>query len=807
MQRLSSNKTINKSNKNILCYVTHNDIKKSFSFKKNMTIKEIKNIIIQKFENNEYNEIKSEDILIRSSTTKNRINSSNKSLEKIIDKNNNSRNKSKVINKNKDNKSKNIHKKANLYYKGKELVNDDQIIDNLVLNSRSEAIEFSVIILSLNESTFIDENKTKEKLIQNISEECPFHKDEKELYICVNCKVSFCKHCLSMHESHEIIEKKNLIRFKEELIILDRELSQSLSETNLSSIYELKNSNDNICKYNNILDKLQNRLDNVKKLHKGIINNYKKDVEKMLPYLLEYKEKIEQMIETSYQLDTMKNGQDFLDYYYWFVNIKKKKSKINQEIQNLKKKKHVFNELMEEFDEKIKKILIKTEDDYQTLKNYYYNYNNRYDSENQFRKGSFSTSLNQTILSSSSSIKNNNTPLKLNLFSLLNSNTVNYDILQSMRSKRSSLDISHLKENFVNYNNKDNLSNIKCISNSLFSPKNKNIKYKPIIENENGHVIKRHLSHSRFVNKRPDIFEKIDEKTEIEESLEEIDYPKLIYNIKPRTKTIYVFNFETKKINEIQLNLKNLSINCFELFHGLLSYKNNFYISGGNDSPTLFCKYFYKDNNKNITPLKELPSGHSFHGMLGIKSNIYIISGLNSKKVERYNILENSWEKLEDLNEYRIWPNCLDYRNRYIYVFNGLCKNNNEKNILIERFDINNIYSKWELLLLNNNSKIKLPSNLGGINIDDNYFLFIGGKNHSKENPNNECFKYSIENKTIEKDIDYKFLQNEEFNGKVFSNFGNYYYGEFSSNNNKKLYLINAFKKTIEEINCNDVNH
>ena len=128
----------------------------------------------------------------------------------------------------------------------------------------------------------------------------------------------------------------------------------------------------------------------------------------------------------------------------------------------------------------------------------------------------------------------------------LNHNTVNYDIIQSMRSKRSSLDISDLKENFVNYNNKDNLSSIKCISNSLFSPKNKNIKYKPIIENENGHVIKRHLSHSRFVNKRPDIFEKIDEKTEIEESLEEIDYPKLIYNIKPRTKP-YMFSILKQK--------------------------------------------------------------------------------------------------------------------------------------------------------------------------------------------------------------------------------------------------------------------
>ena len=770
-----------------------------------MTIIEIKNIILQKFENDESNETKSEDILSRSSTTQKKINSSTKSLEKVINKNNSSRNKSKVINKNKDNKSKNIHKKANLYYKGKELVNDDQIIGNLVLNNGSEALEFSVIILSLNESTFIDEKKTKEKLIKNISEECPLHKDKKELYICVNCNVSFCNHCLSKHESHEIIEKKNLIQFKEELITLDKELSQSLSETNLSSIYEIKNSNDNNCKYNNILDKLQNRLDNVKKLHKGIINNYKKDVEKILPYLLEYKEKIEQMIEASYQLDTMKNGQDFLDYYYWFVNIKKKKSKINQEIQNLQKKKHMFNELMEEFDEKIKKILIKTEDDYQTLKNYYHNYNNRYDSENQFRKGNSSTSLNQTILSSSTPIKNNNTPLKLNLFSLLNRNTVNFDMLQSMRSKRSSIDVSNLSENFVNNNNKDDLSSINSISNSLFSPKNKNIKYKPIIENENGHSMKKHLSHNRFLNKRPDIFEKIDEKTEIEESFEDINFPKLIYNIKPRTKNIYVFNYETKKIDEIQLNLKNLSINCFESFHGLLSYKNNFYISGGNDSPTLFCKYFYKDNNKNIAPLKELPSGHSFHGMLGIKSYIYIVSGLNSKKVERYNILENSWEKLEELKEYRIWPNCLDYKNRYIYVFNGLCKNNNEKN-LIERFDINNINSKWEIILLNNNAKLKLPSNLGGINIDDNYFLLIGGNNDSKDNRNNECFKYSIENNTLEKDIDYKFLLKEEFNGKVFSNFGNYYYGEFSSNNNKKLYLINAFKKTIEEINCKDVN-
>lgn len=74
-------------------------------------------------------------------------------------------------------------------------------------------------------------------------------------------------------------------------------------------------------------------------MHKGIINNYKKDIDKTLPYLLEYKEKIEQLIESSYQLDTIKNEQQFMDYYYWFTNIKQKNQKIKQEIQNLQRKK------------------------------------------------------------------------------------------------------------------------------------------------------------------------------------------------------------------------------------------------------------------------------------------------------------------------------------------------------------------------------------------------------------------------------------------------------------------------------------
>ena len=45
--------------------------------------------------------------------------------------------------------NKNRHKTVNLFFKGKELINDDEIIGNLVSNNGKEELELSVIILSL----------------------------------------------------------------------------------------------------------------------------------------------------------------------------------------------------------------------------------------------------------------------------------------------------------------------------------------------------------------------------------------------------------------------------------------------------------------------------------------------------------------------------------------------------------------------------------------------------------------------------------------------------------------------------------
>ena len=693
---------------------------------------------------------------------------------------------------------KGTHKKVNLYYKEKELTNDDEKIGNLVSNNGSEEIELSMVILSLNDSTFVDENKIKEKLIQKIADKCQFHKDNKELFICITCGVAFCAHCSDKHKDHDIIERKNLIKFNNELKILNEELNKSLSESDLDNIYEIKDNNIKMTEYNNNIEKLQNRLDNIKKMHKCIINNYKKDIDKTLPYLLEYKEKIEQLIESSYQLDTIKNEQQFMDYYYWFTNIKQKNFKIKQEIQNLQRKKQKFNELLENFDNKVKDIYSRIDEDYKTLKKYYYNQNS--ENENQFRN----VDSDLFNIKKFSTLDNPNSTPKLNLFNLLNQNDGYKPIVKNKYCKDVSKDMSKFSDISSNMDIKEETLSSNSWNTIANSP---NVNKRKINNKCNIFQRTNMRPRNRFYTQRISSkkIEEIEEKSEVDESLEEsnYEYSKKIYNIRPKTKNIYYFDFDTKKINEIFVNFDDLNIESFGHYHSTLNYQNSFYFSGGYNSTSIFCKYNQKANK--FIKLKTMPTNHSYHGMLGMGNNIFMISGLNSKKVEKYDIINDSWTSLSELKESRSWPSCLEYKNKYIFVFGGLSHKNdaNEDNILIEKLDISNTNNKWEQLNFNYNNNIKLPFFFGLVHINDNSFLLMGGKYNCKENSMNDCYRIIIDDKKleIEKDDDFKLPKKEEFNGKMFANFGNDYYGEFSSFSHGTFYLVNSKKKTIEEIN------
>ena len=811
----------------IKCIINQNNIKKTFSFNRSMKIKEIKLLILKRTEENEeegkksdlnksfdlVNQVRTSKILnnsleyLQKSKKENAFNTEKKIKRegKSIDKNRDrerGRERDRDIN-NSLNSDANIstrkgtYKKVNLYYKEKELTNEEEKIGNLVSNNGSEEIELSMVILSLNDSTFVDENKIKEKLIQKIADKCQFHKDNKEMFICITCGVAFCAHCSDKHKTHDIIERKNIIKFNNELKILNEELNKSLAESNLDNIYEMKDNNAQMTEYNNNIEKLQNRLDNIKKMHKGIINNYKKDIDKTLPYLLEYKEKIEQLIESSYQLDTIKNEQQFMDYYYWFTNIKQKNQKIKQEIQNLQRKKRKFNELLENFDNKIKDIHSKIDEDYKTLKKYYYNQNS--ENENQFRN----IDSDLFSLKKYTTINNQNSTPKLNLFNLLNQNDGYKPIVKNKYCKDVSKDMSKFSDISSNIDIKEDTSSTNSWNTIINSP---NVNKKKI--NNKCNIFQRANARprNRFYTQRISSkkIEEIEEKSELDESMEEssLSYSKKIYNIKPNSKNIYYFDFETKKITEIFVNFDDINIKSFLPYHSTLNYQNNFYFSGGYNSTNIFCKYNQKENK--FIELKVMPTNHSYHGMLGMGNYIFMISGMNSKKVEKYDIINESWTSLSDLKESRSWPSCLEYKNKYIFVFGGLrYKCENEDNILIEKLDISDSNNRWEQLNFDYNNNIKLPFYFGLVHINDNSFLLMGGKYNCKENSMNDCYKIIIDdqNLEIEKDDDFKLPKKDEFNGKMFASFGNDYYGEFSSSSQGSFYLVNSKKKTIEKIN------
>ena len=183
-----------------------------------------------------------------------------------------------------------------------------------------------------------------------------------------------------------------------------------------------------------------------------------------------------------------------------------------------------------------------------------------------------------------------------------------------------------------------------------------------------------------------------------------------------------------------------------------------------------------------------MPTVHSSHGMLGMGNYIYVIGGLLTKKVERYDINENSWENLNELNENRIWPSCFGYNNKYIYVFGGSKNNLDEEDIDIERINISSLENKWKKIKLNYKTDIKFP------------ILNIKSKNGIKNNNIYKTVNYRRENL-------YKIDDNNSFN-KIYKKFQIYnqkyddvtkYFNFFikTGNNNTKMNInkkINNFK-------------
>ena len=233
-------------------------------------------------------------------------------------------------------------------------------------------MNFEILSVSLsdNNSSSNDTYKIQEKIVNKVSRECQDHPGNKELLICADCGKAFCEKCNDKHQGHKKIYKKELINSGRELKQKSNEISQALLECGFSD----SRGCNNLCmeekqRINNNVDLIQKMVDEIKKTLRNLNNSFNKTFDDNYPYIADYKEKIKKLNERSLHLTTMKNEQDFLDYYYIYNQIKRKEKKILDYISSLKRQIDSYKETIKEFNSGTNNIIEKIKEDYNMLIN------------------------------------------------------------------------------------------------------------------------------------------------------------------------------------------------------------------------------------------------------------------------------------------------------------------------------------------------------------------------------------------------------------------------------------------------------
>ena len=272
-----------------------------------------------------------------------------------------------------------------------------------------------MLSVSLNESTSKDnDDKIREKLITKLSSNCKYHSGSKELLICVTCGMAICDQCSSKHEGHQKLYKTELINSGKELKQKSIEINNIFTECGFSE----NRGNIDLCKeekqgININIDNLQKMVDEIKKTSRNLNNSFNKTYDNIYPYIMDYKEKIRKLNNKSLELQTMKNEQDFIDYYYSYTEIKRKEKKIFEYLNKIRNQVESYREILKEFYIGTNNIIEKAKEDYNTIINLQF-----YEETEQLGKSSFyRKTIDKTL--GSVSTKHMNGGGKINLISML----------------------------------------------------------------------------------------------------------------------------------------------------------------------------------------------------------------------------------------------------------------------------------------------------------------------------------------------------------------------------------------------------
>ena len=271
-----------------------------------------------------------------------------------------------------------------------------------------------MLSVSLNDSSSKDNYKIQEKIITKLSSNCKYHSGNKELLICITCGMAICDQCGNKHEGHQKLYKTELINSGKELKQKSIEINNIFTECGFSE----NRGNLDLCKeekqgINLNIDNLQKMVDEIKKTSRSLNNSFNKTYDDIYPYIMDYKEKIRKLNNKSLELQTMKNEQDFIDYYYSYTEIKRKEKKIFEYLNKIRNQVESYREILKEFYIGTNNIIEKAKEDYNTIINLQF-----YEETEQLGKSSFyRKTIDKTL--GSVSTKHIGGGNKINLISML----------------------------------------------------------------------------------------------------------------------------------------------------------------------------------------------------------------------------------------------------------------------------------------------------------------------------------------------------------------------------------------------------
>ncbi|KAL4429463.1 hypothetical protein ABPG74_001308 [Tetrahymena malaccensis] len=191
----------------------------------------------------------------------------------------------------------------------------------------------------------------------------------------------------------------------------------------------------------------------------------------------------------------------------------------------------------------------------------------------------------------------------------------------------------------------------------------------------------------------------------------------------------------------------------------VITPRGDIYMIGGifrnNDTDKVF-KYDYTEEK--FTERQSMIYARSSFAAVYAEKSIYVIGGKRDgqaiSECEKYDILQNKWKAIANLNYQAFSSSVCTFGNNYLYKFGGIGPGQLQNNNYVERYDIQQNY--WQIINLMHEDITGIHSigpqkmfalffNSGTIQISDSTIFVFGGQLEKKMQKSSFCFNIKKE--------------------------------------------------------------